>query len=90
MAKDTGLIHEVGERWKLDLLIPERDRRLVGPQIPRTSRMTVATKARVATDYHIDPMLRWHTPIHSAIETTMEAQRRMRGGDIALPGDRLL
>ncbi len=90
MAKDTGLIHEGGDRWKLDLLIPDRDRRLVGPQIPHTSRQRVATKARVATDYHIDPSLRYHTPIYSAIETTLDAQRRMRGGDIALPGDRLL
>lgn len=97
MAKDTGLIHEGGDRWKLDLLIPERDRIYTERQyekhtlgIMSISKLKVASKPVINTVRGIDPMLRWHTPIHSAIETTMEAQRRMRGGDIALPGDRLL
>ena len=90
MPKSTGLLREDGDRWKLDVLIPNRDRLLVGPQIPRTTPLHSATTPVCNTVVGIDPTLRYHSPVYSHAETMMEKQRRMRCGDIALPGDRLL
>lgn len=89
MARDKGILQESGERWKLDLLIPDRDRLLVGCQIDRTSRQYLATKPVLCTDRHIDPSLRYYTPIYSRAESMLEFQRRMRIGDRPQPGDRI-
>lgn len=92
-ASTAGLsheLHESGDRWILDTLIPNRDRKLVGSQIPRTSKPKVATKPvliksrLVRQDY---------APIHSAGETGLEEQARLRrryNGEDPLPGDRIL
>lgn len=90
--KATGMIHETGDRWKLDILIPNRDRLLVGPQVPRTSRMKTATRT-VVLHRKLSPALAFCMPIHSAIETTLDEQKRYRllyCNDQPLPGDRLL
>jgi hypothetical protein len=92
MAKNTGMIHETGDRWKLDILIPSRDRLLVGPQVPRTSRMRVATRS-IVLHAKLSPALAFCMPIHSGIETTLDGQKRLRlmyCNDQPLPGDRLL
>lgn len=88
---DVG-IYEQGDRWKLDVLIPNRDRRLVGPQIPRTDLLSTNTKPVLCTA-KIDPKLCIYTPIHTGKETGLEEQNRLRRkylGDMPLPGDRLL
>lgn len=97
MDKLTGLLNESGDRWQLDTLIPERDRAMLHAQYPKhnlgvtsVSKQVEATKPSQCTDMHIDPSLRYHTPIYSAIETMLELQRRLRGNDIPEPGDRLL
>ena len=91
--KNDGLLFETGDRWKLDSLIPERDRLLVGPQIPRTSLPRVACIVKIARVRGLDKGLSHNTPIHSGRETTLDGQRRLRRlycNDEALPNDRLL
>lgn len=92
-----GLLNESGDRWQLDTLIPERDRAVLHAQYPALGLgVTSLNKQREASipnlciDMHINPSLRVHTPIYSAVETTLELQRRLRGNDIPEPGDRLI
>lgn len=89
-------LYDTGDRWKLDILIPKKDRIYTEAQYAKQSlggmsisKPRVASKPVVNTVRGIDPSLRYHTPIHSAQETGLEYQRRLRGGDTALPGDRL-
>lgn len=93
-------LHETGDRWKLDVLIPKRDRTVERSQY-ETHTLGVhsldvqreASKPVLKTDYTIDPSLRHHTPIHSGMETGVEAQRRLRlffTGEQPRPDDRLL
>ena len=96
MARDNGELQETGDRWKLDILIPVRDRIYLGEQydkqslgIMSISTVRLASKPVVNRVKGIDPMRRVHTPIYSHAETMLEYQRRLRGGDTALPGDRL-
>lgn len=96
MPRDNGELRETGDRWKLDILIPARDRIYTGNQydkqslgIMSISKPTVASKPVINTAKGIDRMLRIHSPIYSHAETMLEYQRRLRGGDIALSGDRL-
>jgi len=92
MLKPTGAqksgrggLHETGNRWMLDMLIPERDRVYLGPQFdPQTlgvnsiSHQQEATQAVVVTDSKVPLCRRSHIPIHSAQETGLEYQTRMR------------
>ena len=90
--KNTGMLHETGDRWKLDILIPNKDRLLVGPQVPRTSRMYIATRS-IVLHTKLSPALAFCMPIHSGIETTLDEQKRIRRiycSDRPVPGDRLL
>ena len=90
MKSNPALLYENGDRWKLDCLIPNSQRRLVGPQVPRTSRIRVGTTARVIESVS---QYRPHTPIHTGHETGIEEQERLRrryGNEIPLPGDRLI
>lgn len=87
--KDNGLLYETGDRWKLDCLIPERDRHLIGPQIPRTSRLRTGTKVRTIT---AKPSFTTYY-LHTGAETGCDQQarlRRMYSNDQPLEGDRLL
>ena len=91
MGRDTGLVFESGDRWKLDTLIPDRDRVLIGPQIPRTSRIKVATKPVLI--YNRLLVARPYEPIYSRSESMLDIQRRLRHrylGDSPLKGDRLV
>ena len=80
-----GGLHEAGDRWMLDMLIPQRDRVYLGPQFdPQTlgvnsiSPQQVATQAIVVIDSKVPSCRRGHMPIHSAQETGLEYQTRMR------------
>ena len=93
MSKSNGFLYEQGDRWQLDTLIPNKDRRLIGPQIPRTSKQYIATKPVLVTDKHIDPSLRSYTPLHTGPITICEQQAKLRKlycNEQPLPGDRLL
>lgn len=90
--RDVGFLHETGDRWILDTLIPNRDRRLIGPQVPRTSILQTGTKVQITTA-KVDKRLTVDTSVHSYTETTLDEQHRLRRrycGDVPLPGDRLL
>jgi hypothetical protein len=87
-----GILHETGDRWILDTLIPNSDRRLVGPQVERTSKLKVGTKPVLVTGT-LNPERARHTPIFSRAESSLDAQRRLRQrycSDEPLPGDILL
>ena len=73
----NGELHETGDRWQLDILIPNRDRVLVGPQIPRTSILHTNTKVQYIRA-KVDKSLCVHTPICSIKETGNEEQQRLR------------
>ena len=91
--ENNGLLFETGDRWKLDSLIPNRDRLLVGPQIPRTSLPRAACRVKITTIRGLDKRLSRYSPIYSRAESMLDIQhklRRMYSGDIPLPGDRLL
>ena len=88
----TGLLSETGDRWILDTLIPNRDRLLVGPQVPRTSKPTVATKPVRVTDT-LKPERASHKPVYSRHETALDLQRKLRArysSDEPVEGDILL
>ena len=96
MPRNTGELQETGDRWKLDILIPARDRIYTGDQydkqslgIMSISKPMVASRPVLNRVRGIDPTRRYHTPIYSHAETMMEYQRRLRCGDVAQPGDRL-
>ncbi len=74
---ENGELHETGDRWQLDMLIPNRDRVLVGPQIPRTNLLNTSTKVQCITA-KVDKSLCIHTPICSVRETGNEEQQRLR------------
>jgi hypothetical protein len=87
-----SFLHESGDRWQLDVLIPDRDRHLVGPQIPHTELLHEATQPVIVVA-HIDPRLAVYMPLHIAQPTMCEQQEQLRCkllGDRPLPGDRLL
>jgi hypothetical protein len=100
MAKPDGMLHETGDRWQLDMLIPNRDRIPLGTQYDSTgqgvhsiSKLTLASKPVVNVVKGIDPSLRSHSPVHTAKTTICEDQEALRRkylGDKPLPGDRLL
>jgi hypothetical protein len=87
-----GILHERGDRWKLDTLIPNSDRLLVGPQVERTSKLRVGTKPVLVTGT-LNSERASHRPIYSRAESSLDIQRRLRQrycGDEPLPGDILL
>ena len=93
MFKSNGLLYESGDRWLLNILISDKDRKLVGPQIPHTSRQYVATKPVLVIDKHINPILRVNNPLLSGPITVCEQQAKLRKrycNEQPLPGDRLL
>lgn len=90
--RDNGILHETGDRWKLDTLIPAKDRVLVSAQIQRTSLLKTSTKPVLVYD-SINPERMQHMPIHTARETGIEEQDRLRrrySGDMPVTGDRLI
>ena len=84
-----GILRETGDRWKLDTLIPERERILTPVQVERTSKPRVATKPVLVRGIHNIERARY-CPVESHTETIMEKMRREYRGDEPLPGDRLL
>jgi hypothetical protein len=74
---ENGELHETGDRWQLDMLIPNRDRRLVGPQIPRTDLLQTNTKVQITTT-KVDSSLALDTSVCSVRETGNEVQGRLR------------
>lgn len=91
-GEKRGILNETGDRWILDTLIPNSDRRLAPSQIQRTSRPTVATKPVLVRD-KARPERAYHTPIYSRAETALDLQRRLRRryeGDEPVEGDILL
>jgi len=86
-AQKSGLggLFEKGNQWVIDILIPTRDRVYLTPQFDRQtlgvnsiSPQQVATQAIVVIDSKVPSCRRGHMPIHSAQETGLEYQTRMR------------
>lgn len=85
---NNNILHETGERWQLDALIPNRHRKLLWTQVEHSILKAATTPLPVLRSTAKGPL--HYIPLCKVGESEVERQRRLRGGHMPLPGDRLL